>query len=67
MLDAKAEGNPPQEVMRGPMLRALLEDRFKLKVHREIRQVPVYELTVAKGGPKLKRFEEGRCIPFDLV
>jgi bla regulator protein blaR1 len=66
MLDAKAEGNPPQEVMRGPMLRALLEDRFKLKVHREIRQVPVYELTVAKGGPKLKRFEEGSCIPFDL-
>ncbi len=64
MLDAKAEGNPPQEIMRGPMLRALLEDRFKLKVHREVRQVPVYELTVANGGPNLQPLKEGSCIPY---
>jgi len=36
------------------MLRAILEDRFKLKAHTEIRQLPVYNLVVAKGGPKLK-------------
>ncbi len=36
------------------MLRSLLTDRFKLKVHRETRRLPVYELVVAKGGPKLK-------------
>jgi uncharacterized protein (TIGR03435 family) len=36
------------------MLQALLADRFKLKVHRELRQVPDYELVIAKGGPKLK-------------
>ena len=36
--------------MLGPMLQDVLEDRFKLKVHRETRQVPVYELVVAKGG-----------------
>jgi bla regulator protein blaR1 len=36
------------------MLQGLLEDRFKLKVHRETREVPVYELVVAKGGSKLK-------------
>jgi hypothetical protein len=36
---AKAEGNPPCSQMYGPILRALLEDRFKLKVHRETRQV----------------------------
>jgi uncharacterized protein (TIGR03435 family) len=36
------------------MLQALLEDRFNLKIHRETRDIPVYELTVAKGGPKLR-------------
>ena len=36
------------------MLRSLLEDRFKLKLHMESRQVPVYALVVAKGGPKIK-------------
>ena len=34
-IDAKPEGTPAKNVMLGPMLRALLEDRFKLKVHRE--------------------------------
>lgn len=37
------------------MLQSLLEERFKLRVHREIRMEDVYELVVAKGGPKLKR------------
>jgi len=36
------------------MLRALLEDRFKLKAHREKREQNVYALEVAKGGPKMK-------------
>jgi uncharacterized protein (TIGR03435 family) len=36
------------------MLQALLADRFKLKVHKENREQPVYGLVVAKGGPKLK-------------
>lgn len=36
------------------MLQALLAERFKLKVHSESRQAPVYELVVAKGGSKLK-------------
>ena len=35
------------------MMQALLEDRFKLKVHRETRELPAYHLSVAKGGPKL--------------
>jgi uncharacterized protein (TIGR03435 family) len=49
------------------MLQALLEDRFGLKIHRETREVPVYALTVAKGGPKLRPFQEGSCTPFDLT
>jgi len=36
------------------MLRALLEERFKLVAHREDREQPVYSLEVAKGGPKFK-------------
>jgi uncharacterized protein (TIGR03435 family) len=36
------------------MLQAALADRFKLKVHRESRMLPVYALVVAKGGSKLK-------------
>jgi uncharacterized protein (TIGR03435 family) len=41
------------------MLQALLLDRFKLKSHRETKDVPVYFLVVAKGGPKLHDAKEG--------
>ena len=37
------------------MLRALLAERFKLEFHREQKEMPVYALLVAKGGPKLQR------------
>lgn len=36
------------------MLRTLLTERFGLALHREQKVLPVYELTVAKGGPKLQ-------------
>ena len=36
------------------MLRALLVERFALKSHREEKEFAIYQLTVAKGGPKLK-------------
>lgn len=42
-----------------PMLRSLLEDRFRLAVHSETRQRPVFVLTVAKGGPKLRPSDGG--------
>jgi uncharacterized protein (TIGR03435 family) len=66
-IDAKAEGPTTPEMMRGPMMQALLEERFKLKIHRESKAVPVYELTVAKGGPKLQPHQEGNCIPRDKL
>jgi uncharacterized protein (TIGR03435 family) len=52
---ARAEGNgtPTQDEFR-QMLQSLLADRFKLRFHREMREVPVYELVAAKNGPKLK-------------
>jgi uncharacterized protein (TIGR03435 family) len=36
------------------MLRTLLEDRFKLKVRREHREMPVYRIIVDRGGVKMK-------------
>jgi uncharacterized protein (TIGR03435 family) len=64
-ITARAEANftpaPPGSTSPGPlqyMLRALLADRFKLVVHNETRELPVYALTLARGdgklGPKLR-------------
>ncbi|HEY3837228.1 MAG TPA: TIGR03435 family protein [Bryobacteraceae bacterium] len=35
------------------MLQNLMADRFKLKVHHETKDFPVYELVIGKNGPKL--------------
>jgi uncharacterized protein (TIGR03435 family) len=40
-------------------LRSLLEERFHLVARREKRELPAYELVVAKGGPKVKEVGEG--------
>ena len=40
------------------MLQALLEDRFKLALHRESKEGPVLALVVGKGGPKMKESPE---------
>lgn len=65
-IEAKAEGTPPRGIMRGPMLQALLEDRFALKIRRETREGRVYLMTVAKGGPKIPPFQGG-CTPISLA
>ena len=57
-IQATAEGKGSAREMEGPMLQALLEERFKLMLHRETRQLPMYELTIAKGGAKLQRAKE---------
>ena len=44
----------------------ILEDRFKLKIHQETREVPVYELNVAKGGLKIQHTAPGSCAPESL-
>ena len=48
----------------GPMLQALLEDRFKLKLDRETQELPVYVLTVAQDGLKMQRAKES-CTAFE--
>jgi uncharacterized protein (TIGR03435 family) len=49
---AKAEHPVSRDQMRR-MLQALLAERFKLVVHWETREVPLYALVVGKRGPKL--------------
>jgi bla regulator protein BlaR1 len=54
---------PAATLLYGPMLRRLLEDRFHLKIRRVTEEAPMYALTVAKGGFKLKPMQEGDCLP----
>jgi uncharacterized protein (TIGR03435 family) len=48
-LDAKSSGPAPLPQLR-LMLQSLLDERFKLKIHRETRELPIYSLIPAKGG-----------------
>jgi uncharacterized protein (TIGR03435 family) len=43
------------------MLQHLLAERFRLKVHREDKEMQIYELVVAKGGPKMPRSGTGEA------
>ena len=65
-IEATVNGTPSNALMQGPMLRTILEDRFKVKVHSETREMPVYQLTVAPGGPKLRPFKQGSCVPINV-
>jgi len=51
-----AEGVPNIAQLRG-LIRTLLQDRFKLTIHREKRDLPAYALTVGKNAQKLTRNE----------
>jgi len=41
------------------LMKALLEDRFKLKAHVEVKELPVYNLVIAKSGLKMKEAVPG--------
>ncbi|HZL56060.1 MAG TPA: TIGR03435 family protein [Bryobacteraceae bacterium] len=64
-ITAKAD-NATVELMYGPMLQMLLEDRFRLKIHHATRELPVYSLTLAKGGLKMRSTKPESCTPVDL-
>jgi uncharacterized protein (TIGR03435 family) len=42
-----------------PMMRALLRERFGLEFHHEQKELTAYEMTVAKGGHKMKEAAAG--------
>lgn len=52
-IEAKAAGPITMEQCR-LMTQSLLEDRFRLELHREAKEMPIYALVVGKGGSKLR-------------
>jgi uncharacterized protein (TIGR03435 family) len=59
-IDAKAEeGSTPKTAELRQMLQSLLEDRFKMKYHRETKEVDGYALVIGKNGIKIKESAEG--------
>jgi uncharacterized protein (TIGR03435 family) len=57
-IEARAGASATDDQVR-LMFQSLLEDRFNLKVHRETRDIPEYELMIAKGKPKLRSSRDG--------
>jgi len=45
---------PDAMMLQRRRVQLLLQDRFKLAVHHETKDLPIYELTAGKGGAKLK-------------
>jgi uncharacterized protein (TIGR03435 family) len=65
-IEAKAErASSRDQMMR--MLRTLLEDRFKLVVRRETRELKAQVLVVMKGGPKLEENRDGAELFMDRI
>ncbi len=56
------EGAPTDKQLRSA-IRKLLEDRFKLAVHQDKKELPAFVLTVAKTGPKLTPTEVTGPLP----
>jgi uncharacterized protein (TIGR03435 family) len=61
---------PPSPAQSAPirmMMRSLLADRFNLSFHRESRELPVFDLALAKGGSKLKSAAARQGLPDGLL
>jgi uncharacterized protein (TIGR03435 family) len=73
-IDAIAAGSSTDDEIR-LMLRSLLEERFKLRVHREMQQREVYTLVTGRKEPGLKEWRadakplsvRGRVVPEGVV
>ncbi len=59
-----APGSTKEQV--NEMLQNLLSERFQLTLHHETKDASLYELTVGKNGPKLKKFVAGPDAPAAL-
>lgn len=58
-IDAKTAMPSTEAEMTGPMMRDVLEQRFKLRTHEETQSLAVYDLTLAPGGAKLQPAKGG--------
>jgi uncharacterized protein (TIGR03435 family) len=66
-ISAVAQGPRDAETLGGPMLLALLERRFQLRLHLESEEIPVWALGIAKGGLKMKPADPGSCFKRPLI
>jgi uncharacterized protein (TIGR03435 family) len=63
-IEAKAANPETSDSQMHLMLQSLLEERFKLKLHREEREKSTYSLVIPKNGHKLKKASEEKGITF---
>ena len=61
VIDGRAAGTATPDQMRA-MLQSLLADRFRLRLRREWRTMPVYELVTADGGLKVAPAKAGEAL-----
>jgi uncharacterized protein (TIGR03435 family) len=67
-LDGKPDGEgQPNEAQWKTMIQKLLADRFQLKFHHETKELSVYALVVAKGGPKTTKSDGDPSGPPSLM
>jgi uncharacterized protein (TIGR03435 family) len=52
-ITATIPGGPVTPLQRSAMVRAMLEDRFRLVTHQETREFPIYHLVVARSDGRL--------------
>lgn len=65
-IKAKPDAVQTMAMMLGPMMQALLEERFHLRVHTEQRMVAGYRLVIGKAGHRLRPFETDQCVKADF-
>ncbi len=60
-VEAKAIASVASREQIAGMLQTLLKERFSLAAHRETRELRIYELVVAKGGPKIQPIKDAQA------
>ena len=63
---AKTDDETSVQQMEGPMLQSLLEERFRLSIHHETKQLSVFDLVIGKGGVKMQPSQESSCTPYSV-
>jgi uncharacterized protein (TIGR03435 family) len=54
---------PDQKIARQHMLQVLMRDYFKVQIHMETTEAPIFTLTIAKSGSKLKEVTDPNVEP----
>jgi uncharacterized protein (TIGR03435 family) len=59
--------DPSRPTTASLMMQSMIENRFQFKFHREMKELPVYELTLARTGPKFKLSMEQQKLGHHLL